>query len=75
MSSTRRPVTVLVLSCLYITVGAIGFAYHLRELMALQQVIMHSLFLAVIARLLFRPDVRRYFRSEKTTVSGGGSAE
>jgi hypothetical protein len=112
MNSNTRPVTVLVLSCLYITVGAIGFAYHLRELMALQpdsvwielvrllailsgafmlrgrnwarwlalawmafhvaisfpalpQVLFHSLFLAVIAWLLFRPDVRRYFRNEK----------
>jgi hypothetical protein len=122
MNSNKRPVTIWVLSCLYIAVGAIGFAYHLRELMALQpdsvwieltellailagafmlrgsnwarwlalawmafhvaisfpafrQVMIHSLFFAVIAWLLFRPDVWRYFRQkERTTVSGGGSA-
>ena len=112
MNSTKRPVTVWVLSCLYIAVGAIGFAYHLRELMALQpdgvwieltgllailsgvfmlrgrnwarwlalawmafhvaisfpvprQLIIHSLFLAAIAWLLFRPDARRYFRGRR----------
>ncbi len=121
MNSTKRPVTVWVLSCLYIAVGAIGLAYHLRELMALQpdsvwieltallailsgafmlrgrnwarwlalawmafhvaisfpvlrQVMIHSLFLAVIAWLLFRPDARRYFRRrEITRLSGEGS--
>jgi hypothetical protein len=28
MSASKRPVSVLILSCLYITVGAVGFAYH-----------------------------------------------
>jgi hypothetical protein len=112
MNSTQRPLTVSILSCLYIAVGAIGFAYHLRELIALQpdsvwielvrslailsgafmlrgrnwarwlalawmafhvaisfpalpQVAMHALFLAVIAWLLFRPDVLRYFRGRR----------
>jgi hypothetical protein len=32
MNANQRPVTVLILSCLYIAVGAIGFAYHLRDL-------------------------------------------
>ena len=36
MNANKRPITVWVVSCLYIAVGAIGFAYHLRELMALQ---------------------------------------
>jgi hypothetical protein len=120
MNSTNRPITVWVLSCLYIAVGAIGFAYHLLELMALQpdsvwieltgllailsgafmlrgrnwarwlalawmafhvaisfpalrQLMIHSLFLAAIAWLLFRPDVRRYFqRKESGGASNGG---
>jgi uncharacterized membrane protein YhdT len=32
MSARKRPVSVLILSCLYITVGAVGFAYHFPEL-------------------------------------------
>jgi hypothetical protein len=32
MSARKRPVSVLILSCLYITVGALGFAYHFPEL-------------------------------------------
>jgi hypothetical protein len=36
MNSSNRPVTVLILSFLYIAVGAIGFAYHFHDLMACQ---------------------------------------
>jgi hypothetical protein len=36
MNSTKRPVSIIVLSCLYIVVGATGFAYHFSELVALQ---------------------------------------
>ena len=34
MNATRRPVSVWILSCLYIAVGTIGFAYYFPELMA-----------------------------------------
>jgi hypothetical protein len=37
MNKTSRPVTVLIVAGLYILMGAIGFAYHFRELMAFQQ--------------------------------------
>ena len=37
MNESKRPVKVLLLSCLYIAVGAIGFAYHFRELNVLRQ--------------------------------------
>src|SRR3984893_9394739 len=36
MSASKRPVSVLILSCLYITVRAVGFAYHFPELIAFQ---------------------------------------
>jgi hypothetical protein len=36
MNATKRPVSVWILSCLYIAVGTIGFAYHFSELMAHQ---------------------------------------
>lgn len=36
MNSTKRPLAVLILACLYIVVGAIGFVYHFSELRALQ---------------------------------------
>ncbi len=36
MNSNKRPVSVLVLACLYIAVGAIGFSYHFPELLASQ---------------------------------------
>ena len=108
MNRGKRPVSVLILSCLYIAVGTIGFAYHfpgvrafhyedvwieLTELVALtagafmlwglnwarwlaiawmafhvaisyrvlSQIAIHSLLLAGIVWLLFRPDARRYF--------------
>ena len=36
MNATKRPVSLWILSCLYIAVGTIGFAYHFSELMAHQ---------------------------------------
>jgi hypothetical protein len=36
MKAGKLPVSVLILSCLYIAVGAIGFAYYFPELMANQ---------------------------------------
>jgi hypothetical protein len=36
MTSTRRPVTVLLLSCVYIVVGAIGFVVAFPKLIALR---------------------------------------
>ena len=36
MNATMRPVSVWILSCLYIAVGTIGFAYYFSELMAHQ---------------------------------------
>lgn len=108
MSDSKRPVSVLVIACLYIAVGAVGFVAHfhdfrqadffwieLTELLAvlagvfmflrhnwarwlavawmafhvaisfpvIQQIAIHSFFLAVIAWLLFRPAARTYFRA------------
>ena len=108
MNSTKPPISVLVIACLYIAVGAIGFIAHFRDLhqpetkwillteflalvagvfllrrhnwarwlavawMAFHvaisypvaaQLAVHSLFLAAIAWLLFRPDARAWFRS------------
>jgi hypothetical protein len=112
MSASKRPVSVLILSCLYITVGAVGLAYHFPELIALKdytvwieltellailagafmlldhnwarwlalawmafhvaisfpvlrQMAVHSIIFGVIAWLLFRPDVGRYFVTSK----------
>jgi hypothetical protein len=112
MNLGKRPVSVLILSCLYIAVGTIGFAYHfpgptafhyedvwieLTELLAfvagvfmlqghnwarwlalawmafhvaisfpvLRQIGIHSLFLAVIAWLLFQPKAGQYFASNR----------
>jgi hypothetical protein len=36
VNSTKRPLPVLILSCLYIAVGTIGFVYHFSELMTFQ---------------------------------------
>ena len=35
MNAIKRPVAVLIVSCLYIGVGVVGFAYHFPELVAL----------------------------------------
>lgn len=32
MNATRRPISVLVIACLYLAVGCIGFVFHFREL-------------------------------------------
>lgn len=108
-SASKRPVSVLIVACLYILVGIVGFSYHFPELLkhqpetvwieltellpivcgvfllrrcnwarwlalawmalhvaisfpVLRQVLVHSLFLAVIAWALFRPAASRYFR-------------
>jgi hypothetical protein len=37
MNANARPISVVLISCLYIAVGAIGFAYHFPELMALHR--------------------------------------
>ena len=37
MSTKKRPVTVLIIAFVYIAVGVLGFAYHFRELLALQR--------------------------------------
>jgi hypothetical protein len=36
MNGEKLPVTVLIVSGVYIVMGAVGFVYHFRELMALQ---------------------------------------
>jgi|SRR3984885_9502463 hypothetical protein len=112
MNSAKRPIAVLLLSCLYIAVGTIGFVVNFPKLIALQheslwieltelfallagasmfrgrnwarwlalvwmafhvaisfpvlrQVVIHSILLALIAWILFRPDARRYFTPPK----------
>ncbi|HEY4900011.1 MAG TPA: hypothetical protein VIH91_04245 [Terriglobales bacterium] len=35
MVSNKRPVSVLIVACVYLAVGVIGFAYHFKELLAL----------------------------------------
>ncbi len=37
MNEKNRPVTVLIIAALYISMGTIGFAYHFRAMMAFQQ--------------------------------------
>jgi hypothetical protein len=37
LNSNKRPLSVLVLSCLYIATGAMGFAYHFPAMMAREQ--------------------------------------
>ena len=37
MNRTKRPVSVWILSCLYIAVGSIGFAFYFPQLMAHQE--------------------------------------
>lgn len=32
MNASRRPISVLVIACLYLAVGCIGFVFHFREL-------------------------------------------
>ena len=32
MNSVKRPVAILILACVYLAVGSIGFAYHFSEL-------------------------------------------
>jgi hypothetical protein len=37
MKTNKRPVTVLIVACVYIAVGVLGFGYHFRELLAMQK--------------------------------------
>ena len=37
MSAKKRPLSVLVLSCIYIVMGAVGFAYHFQAMMAREE--------------------------------------
>jgi len=37
MNANKRPISVTILACVYLAAGAIGFAYHFRELLSLQQ--------------------------------------
>ena len=108
MNSSKRPVSILIIACVYLAVGSIGFAFHFREFLqpdgvwielteflailcgafmlrgqnwarwlalawiafhailsalhTFHEFAMHTLFFAVIAWLLFRPEARRYFR-------------
>lgn len=122
MNGNKRPLSVTILGCVYIAVGAIGFAYHWTELRAreafrydgvwielvrllaiicgvfmlrghnwarwvalawiafhvilsafhsLGEFAMHCLFFAVIAGFLFRPEVSRYFRAERSDEEPG----
>ena len=36
MTTKPRPISITILACVYIAVGILGFAYHFRELIALQ---------------------------------------
>jgi hypothetical protein len=106
----KRPLSVTILSCVYLAVGVIGFAFHFRELLAghhdavaieltefvailcgvfllrghnwarwlalvwiafhvvlsafhaIPELVIHAVFCAAIAWLLFRPEAARYFR-------------
>jgi hypothetical protein len=104
----KRPVSILIVACLYLAVGCVGFVYHFRDLahpdgisieltealavlagvfllrrsnwarwlaiawmafhVAMSVVppfrglIVHALFFALIAWLLFRPEAGQYFR-------------
>jgi hypothetical protein len=37
MNGNKRPISVTILAYVYLLVGALGFAYHFRELLSLQQ--------------------------------------
>jgi hypothetical protein len=110
MNGNKRPISVTVLACVYLAVGAVGFAAHFHELLARQpdavaievtelvailcgafllrgdnwarwvalawiafhvvlsafhaipELVIHALFCAAIAWILFRPEAARYFR-------------
>ena len=113
MNSNKRPLSVTILACVYLAVGAIGFAGHFRELLGLQhdgvlvelteflaivsgafmlrgnnwarwlalawiafhvilsafhaipELVIHAVFCAVFAWVLFRPEAARYFRGAR----------
>ncbi len=116
MNASRRPISVTIVACLYLAVGAVGFVYHFRELLMLQRdsvwieltevlalvsgafmlrghnwarwlalawiafhvilsifdsghgLVVHGLFCAVIAWILFRPEAARYFRGQERLI-------
>ena len=37
MNANKRPVIVLIIACVYLAVGVLGFGYHFRELLAWQK--------------------------------------
>jgi hypothetical protein len=37
MNASKRPISVTILACVYLAVGAIGFTYHFREMLSLEQ--------------------------------------
>jgi hypothetical protein len=37
MNASQRPISVTIIACLYLAVGAIAFVYHFRELLSLQR--------------------------------------
>src|SRR5215469_8384554 len=47
----KLPLAVLILSCLFMATGAIGFAYHLRDFRAAAQPFPYELVLASLVRL------------------------
>jgi hypothetical protein len=52
MKATVRPLSVTILACVYLAVGALGFAYHFRGLLSLQRDIVWAElteFLAIVA--------------------------
>jgi hypothetical protein len=49
MNANKRPISVTILACVYLAVGAIGFAYHFRELLSLQQDIVWAEFTELLA--------------------------
>ncbi len=113
MSENKRPISVTILACVYLAVGALGFVAHFRELLAGQpdavaieltesvailcgafllrghnwarwvalawiafhvvlsafhaipELVIHALFCAAIAWILFRPEAARYFRGAR----------
>jgi hypothetical protein len=60
MSSGRRPMAIMLVSCLYMAVGALSdrFSGHLSGRP-------HSIIFALIAWILLHPDARRYFTPRK----------
>jgi hypothetical protein len=113
VNANKRPLSVTIVACLYLAVGAIGFVAHFRELLerhpdalaievteaiailcavfllrghnwarwlalawiafhvvlsafqAIPELVIHAVFCAVFAWVLFRPEATRYFRGAR----------